>query len=186
MRLVGVARRARGVTATLMLLVAAGLWTATMTGTASASGSDPVAPILECVWHVNSTSWLSLWGYSNSSSSSQTIPVGSSNTFSPGAQNQGQPTSFQSGAIDNVFTVPFEASAPPAWTLDGTTVSASPSDKKCASDPVPIIAGTSGWSLELPLIFVAIGILGVGFCSWRFDLDLLGLRRRGSHQSRRD
>ena len=52
-------------------------------------------------------------------------------------------------------------------------MSSSPSDKKCPTDPVPIIAGTDGAFLELPLAFVALGILGVGFCCWRFDLDLI-------------
>ncbi len=161
----------------MAFFAALGIWAVTMTGSASASGTGPVSPILECVWHVGSTNWLASWGYSNSSSSTQTIPIGSSNSFSPGSQNQGQPTSFRPGTNDSVFTVPFVASNPPAWTVDGTTVSSSPSDKKCSTDPVPIIAGTEGASLELPLAFVALGILGVGFCSWRFKLNLISVRR---------
>jgi hypothetical protein len=170
----------------MVLFAAAGFWAATMAGTASASDSKQLTPILECVWHVSGTSWIALWGYSNSSSSTQTVPIGSSNAVAPGAQSQGQPTTFHPGTVANVFTVPFTASDPPAWTLAGTTVSSSPSDKKCASDPVPIIPGTSGWFAELPFIFVAIGILGVGFCCWRYDVDLLALRRTDSHKSRRD
>ncbi len=173
---------ARGISA-ILLLAAAGFLAATMADSASASNSNQVTPILECVWHDSGTAWTSLWGYSNSSSSTQTIPIGSSNSFSPGAQNQGQPTTFKPGTVDNLFTVPFTASDPPAWSLDGTTVSSSPSDKKCSSDPVPIIAGTTGWSGEVPLIFVAIGILGVGFCCWRYAPDLLGLGRNESHRS---
>jgi len=145
-----------------------------------------VTPILECVWHVNSTSWLALWGYANSSGSTQTIPIGSRNAFAPGAQGQGQPTTFKPGTIDNLFTVPFVASNPPAWTLDGTTVASSPSDKKCDSDPVPIVAGTSGWSGELPLIFVAIGILAVGFGAWRYEPSMLGLHRKALPRPEQD
>ncbi len=172
----------------MVLVAATGVCVAAMNGTASGSesGSNPVVPILECVWHVNGTSWLALWGYSNSSSSTQTIPIGSGNSFSPGAENQGQPTAFQPGTVNNLFTAPFVASEPPAWTLDGTTVSSSPSDKKCPSDPVPMIVGATGWSGELPLIFVAIGILVVGVCSWRIDPSMLGLHRTGRHRSRRD
>jgi hypothetical protein len=149
------------------------------------SGAGTVSPILECVWHVGSTKWLALWGYSNSSSSTQTVPVGTSNSFSPGATNQGQPTSFGPGTHDNVFTVPFVASKPPAWTLDGTTVSSSPSDKKCANQPVPIIAGTTNWTTALLVVFLALGILGVGIVCWRVDPDLLALRRStGRHTTR--
>ena len=73
---------------------------------------------------------------------------------------------------------PSSRADPPAWTLDGTTVSSSPSDKKCSSDPVPIIPGTNGASLVLPIGFVALGILAVGFCCWRYDVNLIpGLRR---------
>ena len=170
--------RARSVSATMVGLAAVGLSIVAMAGTASASGSTKVTPILECVWHVGSTNWLASWGYSNASSSTQTVPIGSSNSFSPGSQSQGQPTSFKPGTNDNVFTVPFVASQPPAWTLDGTTVSSSPSDKKCSSDPVPIIPGTNGAFLVLPIGFVALGILAVGFCCWRYDLNLIpGLRR---------
>jgi hypothetical protein len=149
------------------------------------SGTGPVSPILECVWHVGSTNWLSSWGYSNSSSSTQSIPVGSSNSFSPGATNQGQPTSFGPGTHDNAFTVPFVASQPPAWKLDGTTVSSSPSDKKCASQPVPIIAGTTNWTTALVLVFLALGLLGVGIVCWRVDPDLLALRRPTSRRTTR-
>ena len=162
----------------MVVLAAVGLSIVAMTGTASASGSTTVTPILECVWHVGSTNWLASWGYSNGSSSTQTIPIGSSNAFSPGAQSQGQPTSFKPGTNDSAFTVPFAASDTPAWTLDGTTVSSSTSDKKCSSDPVPIIAGTNGGFLVLPIGFVALGILAVGFCWWRYDLNLIPDLRR--------
>jgi hypothetical protein len=145
--------------------------------TTTTTSSQKVSPILECVWHVASTNWLALWGYDNLGSTTQTIPVGSNNSFSPGSANQGQPTSFSSGTNDNVFTVPFVASAPPAWTLDATTVKSSPSDKQCSSDPVPIVPGTGGWSTELLIMFLALGILGVGVVLWRVDPDLLPIRR---------
>ena len=150
------------------------------------SPSVTVSPILECVWHVANTNWLALWGYSNSSSSTQTIPIGANNSFSPGSADQGQPTSFSPGTNDNVFTVPFVASAPPAWTLDGSTASYSPSDKKCGNDPVPIIAGTTNWTTALVVVFLALGILGVALVCWRVDPELLALRRTsGRHTERR-
>jgi len=180
--------RARGVTAAMILIAGVSLGMVALTGTVSASesGSGSVTPVLECVWHVNSTSWLALWGYANSSGSTQTIPIGARNAFTPGAQGQGQPTTFQAGTVDNLFTVPFVASDPPAWTLDGSTVGSSPSDKKCNSEPVPIVAGTNGWSAELPLIFVALGILAVGFGAWRFDPTMLGLRRKSPPRPEKD
>jgi len=176
-------RRLGTVGATLVALVAC--WTlmsAPALAVTQPGGAGTVSPILECVWHVGSTNWLALWGYSNSSSSTQTFAVGSSNSFSPGAANQGQPTSFSPGTHGNLFTVPFVASQPPAWTLDGTTVASSPSDKKCSSQPVPIVAGTGGWSTELLVAFLALGILGVGIVCWRVDPDLLPIRRSSARQ----
>jgi len=151
--------------------------TTTTTASSQSAGAGTVSPILECVSHVGSTNWLALWGYDNSASSTQTIPVGSNNSFSPGSADQGQPTSFSPGTNDNVFTVPFVAGDPPAWTVDGTTVESSPSDKKCSSDPVPIVPGTGGWSTELLVVFLALGILGVGVVLSRVDPELLPIRR---------
>jgi len=172
----------RGAARGVVVLAVAGFSVAATSAPASASGS--VTPVLQCVWHVANTSWISSWGYSNSTGSTQTIPVGANNDVTPGAANQGQPTSFSAGTQSGVYTLPFDASSPPTWSVNGTGVSASPSDKRCSSDPVPIVAGTGGWTGQVPLVFVAVGIVVVGLYLWRRGPDLLALAPRGSRRGR--
>jgi hypothetical protein len=168
--------RAQVATAGVVVTLAALLLVTTLSGTASASHKQ--TPILECVFQDTRTrQWVSLWGYNNSSGSVETIPIGSGNGFSPGAQNQGQPTAFKPGLNHNVFTVIWNGSSALTWTLNGQTASATTTSTKCSTNPVPILAGTDGWSFELPLVLLALGILGVGFCCWRFDLGVAVLRR---------
>lgn len=144
-----------------------------------ASASHKQTPIVECVFQDAKTHlWNSLWGYNNSSGSVENIPIGSGNAFSPGAQAQGQPTAFQPGQNDNVFTVTWSGSGSLTWTLNGETASATTSSNKCATNPVPIIPGTEGWGIGLPFAFVALGILGLGVYSWRADTGLIVARRR--------
>ena len=125
------------------------------------------------------------WG--NSSSITQTIPVGADNSFSPGSADEGQPTSFSPGTNDNAFTVLFVGGdLPPGLDPRWLDRPSSPTDKKCGNDPVPIIAGTTNWTTALVVIFLALGILGVALVSWRADPELLALRRTTScHTERR-
>ena len=148
-----------------------------MAGTASASHKQQ--PIVECVFHDTGTGqWNALWGYDNTSGSVQDIPIGSGNYFSPGAQGQGQPTVFQPGTVNNVFTTTWSGSGSLTWDLNGQSASATTSSTKCGTNPVSIIPGTDGGFLVFPIAFVALGVLGVGFCCWRYDVDLIPGRRR--------
>ena len=87
-------------------------------GTASAAPSS-VAPIVVCsVTRHGSTH--SVFGYNNTGPD-LTLGVGSTNSFSPGPADRGQPTTFQSGTKINVFAI--DAPGPVTWTLDGVRVS---------------------------------------------------------------
>jgi len=162
--------RARVSTLAMVGLVAAGAF-GLMAGAATASQQSP---ILECVFHDTGTGqYNSLWGYSNNGSAT-TVAIGSSNGFSPTPQNRGQPTSIKAGTNHNVFVVTWDGASSLTWTLSNHSVSATKTSTACSSNPVPI-AGGGPWYL-LPFVLLAIGIAGVGFCCWRFDLDL-GLGR---------
>jgi uncharacterized protein (DUF2249 family) len=88
-----------------------------MTATAAASDSFatkcgepsgpafPVEPIVQCVQNHGST-YDATFGYSNPNSASVTVPVGEQNNVSPGNQNQGQPSTFDPGPHNSVFTIP--------------------------------------------------------------------------------
>jgi hypothetical protein len=69
-----------------------------------------VAPFLECVRRNQNGTWTAHFGYENSTGAAVTIPVGSNNYFTPGAQNRGQVTVFQPGRRSNAFSVTFNAS----------------------------------------------------------------------------
>ena len=163
--------RARAALLAMLGLVAAGAL-AFMAGVAWAKKETP---ILECVFHDTGTGqYNSLWGYNNSSGSTETIAIGSGNKFSPNPQNRGQPTSFLPGTNHNVFVVTWNGSGSLTWTLNGHDVSATKTSTACSSNPVPV-AGGGPWYL-LPGALVVVGVAGVGFCCRRFDLDL-GLSR---------
>jgi hypothetical protein len=158
--------RARVATLTMLAFVAGGAFALTA-GPAAASQQFP---ILECVFHDTGTGqYNSLWGYSNNGSTT-TISIGANNKFSPNPQNRGQPTSIQAGTHDNVFVVTWNGSGSLTWTLSNHTASATTSSHACSSNPVPITGGLP-WYV-LPSAFLAVGILGLGYCCRRFDLDL--------------
>ncbi len=68
-----------------------------------------VAPILECVQRNQNGSYTARFGYDNSTGAPVTIPAGANNYFTPGNQNRGQTTVFQSGRVANAFSVTFSA-----------------------------------------------------------------------------
>ena len=105
---------------------------------ASPAFAHKETPILECVFHDTGTGqYNSLWGYNNSSGSVETIPVGSSNGFSPSPQSRGQPTAFQPGQNDNVFVVTWNGVGSLTWSLNGHNLSATSGSSQCAKNPVP-------------------------------------------------
>jgi hypothetical protein len=85
-------------------------------------GAAHVALNLEsCLINANGT-FTATWGYANGNPSPLLIPIGSSNKFYPGNQNQGQPASFQPGNHHNVFSTTFSGSTL-TWIVAGLTAS---------------------------------------------------------------
>ncbi|MCF7920865.1 MAG: LruC domain-containing protein [Candidatus Cloacimonetes bacterium] len=69
---------------------------------------DQVHPILECIEHLGDGMFLAHYGYLNDYDSVQQIPIGSMNMLqNTPYQDMGQPTLFQPGRHENVFTVEF-------------------------------------------------------------------------------
>jgi hypothetical protein len=130
---------------------------ATFASTAGATGTSKVKPVLECIVKQSDGSYRAYWGYTNSSSSNVTIPVGSSNTFTPAPADRGQPTVFTPGTKHSVFSTVFPASGSVTWKVQGTSVTATKRSKCCGDTPVPVMAA------GIPLL-VAFGLLGgVGY-----------------------
>ena len=113
----------------------------------------PVRPILECVTQEGPSQYTAVYGYKNENAFPITIPVGSSNEFTPTPRDRGQTTVFQPGRApydQGALRVPFPGSNL-VWTLKGPdggtrTSTASANSKRC---PGPTLAGLDPASLSL-------------------------------------
>ncbi len=138
-----------------MLAGAAVAFVAT-SGTASAAPSS-VQPIVVCsVTRHGSTH--SIFGYANTGPN-LTLGVGSSNSFSPGPADRGQPTTFQSGTKINVFAI--DAPGPVTWTLDGVRVR-TPGQ---ACQATPVSSPVADWGPVVAIVGVT-ALLGL-LLFWR-------------------
>jgi hypothetical protein len=121
-------------------------------GCAETTNANLVQPTVTCVGS-DSTSSFAVFGYTNPTLHSVTIPLGSSNALIAGGSAKGAqqspPTLFDSTSQTNAFVVRY-AGAAPAWTLNGTTATASSSAPACTATVNPttgvetVSLGTSG------------------------------------------
>jgi hypothetical protein len=142
---------------------------------ASASPQSRVTPVVTCVDVAGSTV-TAHWGYVNSWNAQVTVQVGNKtsgqNWFSPGAEGQGQPTSFDPGTFSDVFSVTFSTPTL-TWTLDDSkqapanSATASASSTRCV--PVPAL----GINSPLPLVLLSVGL--VALLAWRASRSPTGV-----------
>ena len=111
--------------------------------------------------------YITAWGYQNSSSQTETYDFGSHNRFSPGADNQGQGTTFLPGRHDNTVVLDWDGSANMTWKLGDKTARVD-NQPVCKNNPVPV----TGSGLSAIVALCAVAVLGVG-AAWVF-----GRRRR--------
>jgi hypothetical protein len=131
-------------------------------GPAGATGT--IKPVLSCVFPADAagTSYIAVWGWSNTTDAAATIPIGDTNRFDPLPQGRGQPTSFPVGSVTNAFTVTWDGTNL-TWRLNGNYDTASRNSPKCASNPVP--QGTDSPQAFAILAAVAGVVALVGVCS---------------------
>ena len=106
---------------------------AAFTATGS-TGTVNVTPQLNCVYIDVNGNVVARFGYQNQNGSTVNVPVGGSNYFSPGAQDRGQGTAFQSGTHCDVFDVSFPSVSSLSWYLQGTTITADINSVRCPAD----------------------------------------------------
>ena len=114
------------------------------------AGSSPalaqglgVTPVLNCV-EVDGQTITAVWGYENTSGSTQILPVGGENWFPPGPSggfDHGQPITFLPGDIGAVFDTPFPSGTTLTWNLGDGSVTASATSPQCG---IPGPAGPTG------------------------------------------
>jgi Tol biopolymer transport system component len=77
-----------------------------------------IHPILEDVTDNGNGTYTAHFGYQNDYDTAITLPVGPYNNFNPTPEDRGQPITFQSGRVTDVFDVVFDGSDL-VWTLNG-------------------------------------------------------------------
>lgn len=111
---------------------------------ATASSYGSVKPVFKCVEKLSSTSYRAHFGYTNSSSTAVSIPIGFNNRFYPNPQGRGQPTSFLPGAQADVVQATFPSSSAVAWVLGYTIQIATTTSAKCPASTGSGGAGAGG------------------------------------------
>ena len=139
--------------------VVIGLAALTMVGLSggSAMAAGTVTPTLQCVFHNADGSFTGVFGYTNSSATAVTLPVGGSNTFAPNPADRGQPTVFQPGSHPSTLLVDFTVNNL-AWNLDTHNVHATNTSTQCASDPT---LGTDLGSVPAIVVLGAMTLLAI-------------------------
>jgi hypothetical protein len=147
----------------LRRLVAALVWSTVVAvavpGLAHGSPQSKLTPLVTCVDLNTDGTITAHWGYTNTWTNQVTVPVGNrpgqQNYFSPSPEDRGQPTKFQPGTHNNVFTVTFSGTL--TWYLDdanGTPNSATASSSSTQCAPVP------AFGIDSPLPVVVIAVIG--------------------------
>ncbi len=130
--------RARGSRAALVAVVALVALLATP-GTASATGTRTVEPVLDCYVENRDHSWTVVVGHVNSSARTVTIPRGRDNQAHPSTVAALPPTTFRPGTVKGAFTAEVSVAdlyAGARWVLDGYTLdyrAAAGSSRVCPS-----------------------------------------------------
>jgi hypothetical protein len=79
--------------------------------------------------------WIGHFGVNNPNAEAVDVPVGPLNRFQPAPEARGQPTSFEPGTEEELFTVEYEE-AELTWQLDGIGATASVDSPRCEG-PTP-------------------------------------------------
>ncbi len=87
-------------------------------------------PILDCVTQIDDTTYTAWFGYENDDTTSIFVPVGPMNKFTPDPNDRTQPTVFEQGKNDKVFSVTFHGKNV-TWKLNGNEVVASKKSPGC-------------------------------------------------------
>jgi hypothetical protein len=125
----------------------------------AATPTKSIAPFMNCYWDNRDGSFTVSIGYNNKNSTSQTVPIGTTNRFTSGNVNRGQPTVFLPGVHNNVFAMtasPADVKANLNWSLTDNLVSIQ-TPVLCSTKPVPLVGNMRALVLSL-LLLVGTGL----------------------------
>jgi hypothetical protein len=102
-------------------------------------------------------SFVAYFGYTNTSGSPVSYPIGSSNSITPSSLNGGQPVNFGTGTVSNAFSVTVAQAGIAVWSVNGASATATQYIVACSSDTLS--ADPSGLSLVFAIF--GGGLVGV-------------------------
>ncbi|RBY84250.1 hypothetical protein DQ240_15550 [Blastococcus sp. TF02A-26] len=127
----------------------------------AAAAADPVAPLVSCVTAVQDGYWTAIFGYTNSTSVTQSQPVGGDNDFDPDLFNGAQVETFAPGTHHAVFTVRVpSAYSSIQWELYDSRVTAYRTGSTACPSSTQLPADGNGWGWAMGLGGSA--VLGAG------------------------
>ena len=103
-----------------------------------------VTPVVECVDIQNDGTILAHFGYQSDAQEVLTIPIGETNRFLSGQEDQGQPDTFDRGRIVDAFTISFPTNAEMTWLLGHASVTADIRTQRCQGAPNCVETNISG------------------------------------------
>ena len=170
------ARRRVGARLAALTLAAGTIMGSTLAFSGVAAAASSLQPYVTCYWpNADGTYTLDV-GYTNTTSSTLTYPVGPQNYVTPNPKDRGQPTVFYPGTHDNVWAPTLtqaDLSAGADWVVHGAHASASiRSIPQCASKPIPVSGGPGG------VVVATAAALLVGSVGYRQRVRYRGLRDR--------
>jgi hypothetical protein len=120
----------------------------------AATPSQSILPFMNCYWDNHDGTYTVSIGYNNKNSTTQTVAIGTTNKFTSGNANRGQPTVFLTGVRNNVFVM--TASAADVnndlnWSLTGNVVSIQ-TPTQCSTKPVPQFGNIRALALAVLLL----------------------------------
>ncbi len=122
-------------------------------GAQAAAPAGSITPFVSCYFDNGNGTYTVSVGYTSSNSGTVSIPVGTDNRVTFGAQDRGQPTSFAPGVHSNVWAPTLSTTDiynNVNWSLTGNTVRLSTLNQ-CSIRPVP-----AGGNLAAELAFGAV------------------------------
>ena len=116
-----------------------------------------MSPVLEGICTKNDGSYRSFWGYENKLEDALEIPIGENNKFTGlSSLDGGQPTTFNSGRNQNVYTIDWDGSTNLVWKLGSKTATANSGETEgvCSLDEAELIKafafGANDYTRETP------------------------------------
>lgn len=110
---------------------------------APALAAGALTPTVDCTVNNGDGTYIAYFGYVNTTGSTLNESIGDNNLFTPGDEDQGQPTTFNVGSYPNVTGVTFDPTVEPTvtWVLDGATATAGDTTAACVAGSTGPVSG---------------------------------------------